>query len=142
MLAFHLLGPLGCGTDPADDTAPGDDDTIPTDDDSAWPPLDADGDGLTDAEEGALGTDPESADTDADRYDDGVEVAAETDPLEYYQHPFIGGYPPGPGPTWHGTGWTVGDVLDNQSLLDQHGEAVDLWAFSGWGQLLIFGAPW
>jgi hypothetical protein len=112
------------------------------DDELAEPDVDDDGDGLTNAEEEALGTDPDVSDTDADRYDDGVEVQAGTDPLEYYQHPFVGGYPPGPGPVWQGTGFDVGDVLDNVTLLDQHAEPIDLWAFSGWALILVFGAPW
>ncbi len=132
----------GCADVPAGDD---DDTTHPTDDDdddSSLSPLDSDGDGLTDAEEAALGTDPDAPDSDGDAYDDGVEVAAGTDPLEYYQHPFVGGYPPGPGPVWAGTGWAVGEVLDNATMLDQHAEAIDLWAFSGWGLMVIFGAPW
>jgi len=41
---------------------------------------DSDGDGLTDAEEAKLGSDPEKADTDGDGFDDDVEVLAGTDP--------------------------------------------------------------
>lgn len=43
---------------------------------------DADGDGLTDAEEASLGTDPGSADTDGGGVADGDEVAAGTDPTD------------------------------------------------------------
>ncbi len=43
--------------------------------------LDADGDGLTVAEEGFYGTDPQLADTDGDGYSDGEEVRAGYDPL-------------------------------------------------------------
>ncbi|WP_368670353.1 Ig-like domain-containing protein [Myxococcus sp. AM011] len=44
---------------------------------------DADGDGLTDAEEVVLGTDPNNADTDGDGLPDGIEVnVAGTDPLD------------------------------------------------------------
>lgn len=42
--------------------------------------LDDDGDGLSDADEVLLGTDPLNADTDGDGIDDGAEVAAGTDP--------------------------------------------------------------
>jgi hypothetical protein len=43
---------------------------------------DSDGDGLTDAEESLLGTDPFNSDTDGDGYGDGVEVEAGYDPLK------------------------------------------------------------
>ncbi len=45
-------------------------------------PTDSDGDGLSDEEEVALGTDPLDPDTDGDGLDDGAEVAAGTDPLD------------------------------------------------------------
>lgn len=44
--------------------------------------VDTDGDGLTDAEETALGTDPDLADTDGDGYDDGEEASWGSDPLD------------------------------------------------------------
>ena len=43
--------------------------------------VDSDGDGLTDAEEAALGTDPMQIDTDGDGLTDGMEVELGTDPL-------------------------------------------------------------
>jgi hypothetical protein len=43
---------------------------------------DSDGDGLSDAKEGRLGTDPNKADTDGDGLDDMVEVDLGTDPTE------------------------------------------------------------
>ncbi len=45
---------------------------------------DSDGDGLTDAEEGLLGTDPNNADTDGDGVSDWQEVANGTDPLDSF----------------------------------------------------------
>lgn len=47
------------------------------------PPADNDGDGLSDAEELSLGTDPNARDTDMDGLDDGQENAIGTDPLNY-----------------------------------------------------------
>ena len=44
-------------------------------------PIDTDGDGLTDIEEEALGTDPENHDTDGDHIEDGMETERGTDPL-------------------------------------------------------------
>ncbi|HWJ07785.1 MAG TPA: PASTA domain-containing protein, partial [Nocardioides sp.] len=45
-------------------------------------PVDTDGDGLSDADEAAAGTNPNVADTDLDGISDGQEVAAGTDPLD------------------------------------------------------------
>jgi len=44
--------------------------------------LDSDGDGLTDAQEAELGTDPDDADTDGDDLPDGLEVALGYDPTD------------------------------------------------------------
>ncbi len=55
------------------------------------PDADEDGDGLTNGEEEALGTDPYRADTDGDGFSDGAEVAAGSDPLD------AGSVPPLPG---------------------------------------------
>jgi gliding motility-associated-like protein len=49
---------------------------------TAWLNLDCDGDGLTNGEEGDLGTDPLDPDTDGDTFPDGGEVDAGTDPLD------------------------------------------------------------
>ncbi|MFZ5481978.1 MAG: hypothetical protein ACOZNI_34780, partial [Myxococcota bacterium] len=54
---------------------------IPNDEKAGDPTVeDADGDGLTDAEEAQLGTDPEAADTDEDGHGDADEVAVGTNP--------------------------------------------------------------
>ena len=45
------------------------------------PPVDSDGDGLSDEEEAIYGTDPHNPDTDGDGYTDGEEVKAGFDPL-------------------------------------------------------------
>jgi gliding motility-associated-like protein len=44
--------------------------------------IDTDADGLTDAQEGVLGTDPTNPDTDGDGYSDGQEVANGSNPLD------------------------------------------------------------
>ena len=51
-------------------------------DDGGGGSVDSDGDGLSDAEEIELGTDPNDADSDDDGLDDGEEVEAETDPMD------------------------------------------------------------
>lgn len=73
-----------------DDTAEDDsgDDTADAQDDTAAPG-DQDGDGLSDAEEAALGTDPTLADSDGDGYWDGWEQAAGSDPLDALATPAL-----------------------------------------------------
>jgi len=92
--------------------------------------VDTDGDGLTDAEEDALGSDPSNADTDGDGYSDGVEEAYYTDPVDPNDHPYTGGWPidscrhdltP--------TGMNEGDVIHDVTLLDQYGEEIRLHDF-------------
>ncbi|MCP4872279.1 MAG: hypothetical protein GY898_26550 [Proteobacteria bacterium] len=52
-------------------------------DDTDGPDADPDGDGLTNGEEGDIGTDPFNPDTDGDTIDDGTEVGADpTDPID------------------------------------------------------------
>ncbi len=86
-------GAPGADTDPSADTvlddgagAPGADggasDGTPPGPDTPGPPPDTDGDGLTDGEEAALGTNPLSPDSDDDGLDDGTEVAMGLDPLD------------------------------------------------------------
>ena len=62
------------GTDPSETVAMGQ--VTPT----SNPPVDTDGDGLTDEEETSLGTDPNNADSDGDGLTDGTEVTLGTDP--------------------------------------------------------------
>lgn len=110
--------------------------------------LDADGDGLLESEEQALGTDPNVADTDGDGFDDGEEAAAQTDPLE------MGSWPQGTG-LWPdrtaqasadgltgGASLSTGQVAPNLQLTDQHGNAVRLHQFYGYVVVISLGAVW
>ncbi len=63
----------GAGDTGAPDTEP---------DDTSTSPPDSDGDGLTDAEEAAIGTDPDEADSDGDGLGDREELLVGTDPLD------------------------------------------------------------
>ena len=105
--------------------------------------LDSDGDGLTDGEEESLGTNPEERDTDGDGYTDGEEVSANTDPTDSEDHAYEGG--------WEiaacrdeivSTGNGVGDIAEDFSLLDQHGDRVQLHAFCDSVVWLVGAAFW
>jgi hypothetical protein len=138
LLPILLL--IGCGEVsvdwPGDAEAP---EPLPVDTDS-------DGDGLSDAEEDAIGTDPTDADTDNDGWSDGEEVNLGTNPTYAYSHPYYGDYnvgwcferPDATGPS-SGYRYERGDVVENFTLIDQHGEPVDLYSFCGQHVMLIFG---
>lgn len=119
------------------------------------PDLDSDGDGLTDLDEEAWGTDPQSVDSDADGLPDGDEVGGGTHPANAFSRPYLGGYrvgacgpddlPATTGPTSTHDGWELyakGDVVDNFTMVDQHGETVDLYSFCGTTVMVVFSASW
>ena len=130
---------------------------------------DADGDGLSNAEEAALGTDPQVADTDGDGisdfdeaegvtdpldadsdddgFDDGREVMTDAtdpnDPLSYLRST-DGEWPDLSGYANYDTaeGWAVGDRFKNYSFVDQYGNEVELYQFWGNVVLVDFSAGW
>ena len=115
MLAVALLG---CASEPPPDTG------------SYDPMADPDGDGLTNQQEEALGSDNRNSDTDGDGWDDGAEVSGNTDLLDPEDHPYTGG--------WsiaacrdgvQSTGSNVGDVSEDFGLVDQYGDTVRLHSF-------------
>jgi len=137
------------GAPPPADTS--DDTNNDGDDDDSDADADDDGDGLTNAEEEAYGTDPNNADSDGDGYSDGEEVNSHgTNPDDAFSHPYTGGYnvgwcddePSPTGPTGPGGSYRVGDVANNFTLTDQHGEQVDLYSFCGQHVMIAFGAFW
>ena len=104
---------------------------------------DTDGDGLADGEEGDLGTDPTNADSDGDGYSDSEELAEGTDPVDGDSHPYLGGYVTNPcEEPPEATGSAVGDVMADFALVDQHGDTVRLYDFCGDTVLLVNGAFW
>jgi peroxiredoxin len=106
-------------------------------------PYDIDGDGLMGDEETEYGTNPEKADTDGDSYDDGVEVAGNTDPTNRGDHPYEGGWPID-SCRWdiEGTSVEVGGIAPDFELQDQFDETVRLHDFCGKVVLLTIGAEW
>ena len=104
---------------------------------------DTDGDGLSDLEEVEMGTNPTQADTDGDGYSDGEELAANTSPKDAKDRPYGGGYPIDTC-RWdiQGTGNNPGQIAKNFKLRDQHGEEVRFHDFSGQAIVVIVSAGW
>ena len=95
--------------------------------------------------------DPNNADSDGDGYSDGEEVNSHgTNPDDAFSHPYTGGYnvgwcddePSPTGPTDPGGSYRAGDVANNFTLTDQHGEQVDLDSFCGQHVMIAFDAFW
>ena len=107
----------------------------------AW--VDSDGDGLSDSEEEALGTDPMDTDTDGDGWEDDDEVDAATDPLDGDDHPYTLGWPIDPcRDDITPEGNQIGQITSNFELLSQTGEMVRLYDFCGQAVFLITAAFW
>lgn len=104
--------------------------------DSGATGVDSDGDGLTDAEEGALGSDPNAVDSDGDGYGDGDEVAVGVDPTDPESRIYTGGWPYyadkdalGGEPPELGALPGPGDLFARFALPDQYGDLVDVFDF-------------
>lgn len=98
---------------------------------------DPDGDGLSNAEEIELGTDPVDEDSDADGFNDGDELDAGTDPADSYSKPYdlcrddV-----------EGEGNSAGEVAEDFELLNQFGSYVRLHNYCDHVVWLVFAAFW
>ena len=92
-------------------------------------------------------------DSDGDGYSDSEEQQAGTNPNYAPSHPYTGGYnvgfcgeepvPTGPtGDNGHTAAYQEGDVVENFTLTDQHGEEVELYSCCGQNVMLAIGAYW
>ncbi len=101
-------------------------------------PLDTDGDGLSDADELSLGTDPTNPDSDGDGYTDFQEQHAGTDPGDSESVIYESGWPYNPykdqiaDPGWDSTP-TMGGIMPNLDGIDPSGQVVELYDFAGLG---------
>jgi hypothetical protein len=124
-----------------DDDGADDDDLVGDDDDAV--DRDTDGDGLTDAFEAEIGTDPNNPDTDGDGFDDGEEhlnYFFADDPTDY---PYEGGYFRGPIPeSVAGQGWNEGQVSLNWTGRDRFGQDLQLHRFYGSVIVVELAAEW
>ena len=111
---------------------------------------DCDSDGLTNAEEAELGTDPNSADSDGDGFSDQDELTTGSDPTDENSGVYdSGGWPYNPNkselgePDWESTP-SLGAQVPRFQAVDQWGNTVDLYDFAGQGVPVVLdvGTPW
>lgn len=134
LTACDVRGGGGGGDEPLYEGAPDDDN---------------DGDGITNEDEVALGTNPASADSDGDGYSDKDEVDAGSDPTDEDDAIYQGGWPYNPNkgdledPGMGGSP-QVGQPMSNVVLLDQFGDEVELFDFAHLGKpaILDLSAEW
>lgn len=153
LLAFLPVLLIGC-------LAPTNAGMTPDDDDASIDPAgDEDGDGLSNGDEGDLGTAYDEADSDGDGFDDGIEVEAGTNPNFEWSHSFeegdyiVGNCPVIPdednaGPTGTGSygedAYQEGDIVANLAIggTDMYGQETTLYGFCGNYVLITMSAGW
>lgn len=98
---------------------------------------DPDDDGLSNAEELEVGTDPNAADSDEDGFDDGDEIEQGTDPADAYNKPYdlcrddI-----------TGESNAEGSIAEDFALLNQFGGTTRLYNYCDHVVWLVFAAFW
>jgi thiol-disulfide isomerase/thioredoxin len=104
---------------------------------------DSDDDGLSDLEESEAGTDPTEPDSDGDGYSDFDELEEGSDPTDEDSRIYTGNWPYQPekdsynAPTSASeVDGVMGELLLRDQLLDQFGDMVDLYDFAGQGKYI------
>ncbi len=109
---------------------------------------DTDGDGLTDGDEiHSVGTDALMSDTDGDGYDDGAELAEGSDPNNGFSWPEGDCRWPdfsdeAAAAGVEGEGWAFGEVMPNVTFIDAHDGELDLHQYWGFVVVLELSAGW
>ena len=108
----------------------------------AGAPGDTDGDGLTDAEELLLGTDPTLVDTDGDGYGDSDEVNEGSDPVDPASGIYSAGWPYNPTKDTVPAGFWGGQIAAGLTLprffaVDHLDEQVDMYDFAQQGRMTL-----
>ena len=104
---------------------------------------DTDGDGLSDGDEvNVHGTDPISTDSDGDGTSDADEIACGSDATDSADFCYACGWPHNDPGDLVSTGSEEGDVVANLEMVDQCGEAVDLWDLADEYHILFMTASW
>ena len=145
---FAILTLLACTEDPVPDS---DGDGLTDEEEAALGSdphrADTDGDGLSDLEESRLGTDPTLEDTDGDAYRDPDEVAEGSDPVDPESRIYVGNWPYNPNkdevadPGWGGT-VRQGRTLPRFAWSDQYGDLLDVYDFGGRPFVLDLSGVW
>ena len=132
MRAPLLLLPLAFACSPAAVDAPWGDE------------MDSDGDGLNDALEVELGTDPDAADSDGDGFTDADEFDQGSSPTDGTDRPYLGGWTKDRdcADSVSPTGSQVGGITEDFELPDQYGDVVRLHDFCGRAVMLVGSAEW
>ena len=103
---------------------------------------DTDGDGLDDCEEMVQGTDPTTDDSDGDGLTDLEEIECVSDPMDADEQCYACGWEHGNPGNLVSDGNEVGDTIADVDLVDQCGESVPLWDFTGKYYILFLTAAW
>jgi hypothetical protein len=85
---------------------------------------------------------PPIVDTDGDGFSDCDEIACGSDPYDPTSTCYACGWPKGDSSSLTATGAKVGDTIANLDLIDQCKEHVPLWNFAGKYHILFMTAAW